>query len=87
MRPTAVIAIGGNSLISDEGHLTVADQFSAVAEARRYIQEGRFKPGSMLPKVQAVVDFLEHGGKEAIITDPSHLSEAFQGRAGTHIVP
>jgi carbamate kinase len=58
-----------------------------LAEARQYIREGHFKPGSMLPKVQAVVDFLEHGGREAIITDPSHLSAAFQGQGGTRIIP
>ena len=58
-----------------------------LAEARQYIAEGHFKPGSMLPKVQAVVDFLEGGGREALITDPEHLAEALAGRAGTRIVP
>jgi carbamate kinase len=58
-----------------------------VAEAKQYIGEGHFKPGSMLPKIQAVVDFLEGGGREAIITDPEHLAEALAGRAGTRIVP
>ncbi len=58
-----------------------------LAEAKRYIGEGHFKPGSMLPKVQAVVDFLENGGKEAIITDPSHLGAALANRGGTHIIP
>lgn len=58
-----------------------------VAEAKRYIEEGHFKPGSMLPKVQAVVAFLEGGGKEALITDPAHLAAALKGEAGTRIVP
>ena len=58
-----------------------------LAEAKQYIQEGHFKPGSMLPKIQAVVDFLEGGGKEAIVTDPAHLGAALAGRGGTHIVP
>ena len=58
-----------------------------LAEAKQYITEGHFKPGSMLPKVQAVVDFLEGGGKEAIITDPAHLGAALAGRGGTHIIP
>ncbi len=57
-----------------------------LAEARQYIGEGHFKPGSMLPKIQAVVDFLEGGGTEAIITDPEHLAEALKGRAGTRVV-
>lgn len=58
-----------------------------VAEAKQYIAEGHFKPGSMLPKVQAVVSFLESGGKKAIITDPQHLAEAVAGKTGTHVVP
>jgi carbamate kinase len=58
-----------------------------LAEARQYIQEGHFKPGSMLPKIQAVVSFLEAGGKEALITDPAHLAAALRGETGTRIVP
>jgi len=56
-----------------------------LAEAKRYITEGHFKPGSMLPKIQAVVDFLEGGGREAIITDPEHLAAALAGQAGTRV--
>jgi carbamate kinase len=40
----------------------------------------------MLPKIQAVVDFLEGGGVQAIITDPEHLAAALQGKAGTSVV-
>jgi carbamate kinase len=58
-----------------------------LAEARQYLAEGHFKPGSMLPKIQAVIDFLEGGGREAIITDPEHLAAALQGKAGTRILP
>jgi len=58
-----------------------------VAEAKQYVAEGHFKPGSMLPKIQAVIAFLEGGGREAIITDPAHLSLAFAGKSGTHVVP
>ncbi|MBM3463085.1 MAG: carbamate kinase [Armatimonadetes bacterium] len=57
-----------------------------VGEARRYIAEGHFKPGSMLPKVQAAVGFVERGGEQAIITDPDHLVSAVKGSAGTRIV-
>ena len=56
-----------------------------LAEAKQYITEGHFKPGSMLPKIQAVVDFLEGGGKEALITDPEHLAAALKGEAGTRV--
>jgi carbamate kinase len=57
-----------------------------LAEARLYVKEGHFKPGSMLPKIEAVIAFLEGGGHEAIITDPAHVSLALAGQAGTHIV-
>ena len=58
-----------------------------VAEARRYLAEGHFKAGSMRPKIEAVVAFLEGGGREAIITDPAHVGLALVGKAGTHVVP
>ncbi len=58
-----------------------------VAEARRYVAEGHFKPGSMLPKIEAIIAFLEGGGREAIITDPAHIGLALAGKAGTHVVP
>ena len=58
-----------------------------VAEAKRYVAEGHFKPGSMLPKVQAVIEFLEGGGKQAIITDPEHVAVALEGRGGTRVTP
>lgn len=58
-----------------------------LGEAKQYCADGHFQPGSMLPKIQAVIEFLEGGGREAIITDPDHLGLAIAGRAGTHIVP
>ena len=58
-----------------------------VAEAKQYIKEGHFKPGSMLPKVQAIIKYLEAGGKKALITDPEHIGEALDGKTGTWILP
>jgi carbamate kinase len=58
-----------------------------VAEAKQYIEEGHFAPGSMLPKVQAIIQFLESGGKKALITDPEHIGEALRGETGTWILP
>ena len=58
-----------------------------LAETKRYMAQGHFKPGSMLPKMQAVVEFLEAGGKVAIITDPDHLGAALNGRGGTRVEP
>lgn len=58
-----------------------------VAEAKQYIEDGHFAPGSMLPKVQAIIQFLESGGKQALITDPEHIGDALEGKTGTWIVP
>jgi carbamate kinase len=41
----------------------------------------------MGPKIEAALDFLKRGGREVIITDPDHLSDALAGKAGTHIKP
>lgn len=57
----------------------------SLAELKQYVAENHFAPGSMLPKVQAVIDFLENGGKKAIITNPESLEEAVAEKAGTHI--
>ncbi|GAB4548676.1 MAG: carbamate kinase [Anaerolineae bacterium] len=58
-----------------------------LKEARQYIEEGHFAAGSMLPKVQAVVRFIERGGPAAVITDPPNLARALRGETGTHFVP
>lgn len=57
-----------------------------VREAREYLAEGHFPPGSMGPKIQAAVEFLEGGGREVIITAPEALTRAMEGRAGTRII-
>jgi carbamate kinase len=56
------------------------------AEMEQHIKDGQFAPGSMLPKIEAAVKFVKNGGKEAIITDPEHLTDAITGKTGTHIV-
>lgn len=56
-----------------------------VEEARKYMGEGQFAKGSMLPKIQAAIDFVEHTNGEAIITDPEHLYDAVYNGLGTHI--
>jgi len=58
-----------------------------IAEAKKYIAEGHFAKGSMLPKIQAIVRFLEAGGKEAIVTNPESLERALDHKTGTHIYP
>jgi carbamate kinase len=58
-----------------------------VSEARRYLAEAHFPPGSMGPKIEAAILFLENGGREVIITQPETLMAAFDDRTGTHIFP
>jgi carbamate kinase len=58
-----------------------------VAEATRYMAEGHFKPGSMLPKIEACVQFVTHSRREALITCPEALSAALDGHTGTRLLP
>jgi len=58
-----------------------------AAEARRYVAEGHFHAGSMLPKVQACLQFLAAGGREALITSSAALPTALAGKTGTRVVP
>jgi len=56
-----------------------------LQEIKRYMGEGHFKPGSMKPKIEAIIQFLEDGGEKAIITSPENLLRAIRGEAGTTI--
>ncbi|NLE76184.1 MAG: carbamate kinase [Chloroflexi bacterium] len=58
-----------------------------VAEAKKYLAEGHFAAGSMGPKIQAILWYMEAGGKHAIITNPENIERALKGETGTHIVP
>jgi len=57
----------------------------SASTMRKYLAEGHFPPGSMGPKVEAAIRFLERGGDEVIICQPDALAEAFDGRTGTTI--
>jgi len=57
----------------------------SLPEVKRFLDEGHFKPGSMRPKIEAVIEFLEAGGMKAIITSPENLLKAVKGEAGTTI--
>lgn len=59
-----------------------------VAEAKTYLAEGtHFAKGSMAPKIQAIIWFMENGGKQALITNPENIGRALKGETGTWIVP
>jgi carbamate kinase len=58
----------------------------SLDEAKGYLSEGiHFASGSMAPKIEACIEFLEHGGGEAVITSPANLEAALAGDAGTRI--
>ncbi len=58
-----------------------------LAEAKQYLAEGtHFAKGSMAPKIQSVIQFLENGGERAIITNPENINRALAGETGTHVV-
>ncbi|MCR8846381.1 carbamate kinase [Paenibacillus sp. SC116] len=57
-----------------------------VEETKQYVSENHFAPGSMLPKIEASLNFLENNGSRVIITNPESLKDAINNQAGTHIV-
>jgi carbamate kinase len=80
---TAVDKVALNFGTDDQQNI---DQMT-IAEALRYLDEGQFAPGSMRPKIEASIEFLEAGGNRVIITQPHLLEQATKGEAGTHIIP
>ena len=62
------------------GHIT-------LAEVRQYLNEGHFAAGSMQPKMEAVINFIERGGPRALITDPANITNALENGEGTWITP
>ncbi len=57
-----------------------------LEEAKKYMAEGHFAKGSMAPKVEAAIAFLEAGGSSAIITSPENMGKAVRGESGTRFV-
>ena len=95
---SAVIAreIGADTLMILTGVEKVSINFNkpdqrdldclTLDEARKYLDEGQFPPGSMGPKIRAAIQFIEGGGKQAIITSFKLASEALLGVAGTRVI-
>jgi carbamate kinase len=89
-------ALGADRLVVATGVERVALDFGkstqrwldrlTLAEAKQLYDRDQFDKGSMGPKIRAVIEFLEAGGVEGIITDPPHLAPALAGKAGTRIV-
>ncbi|HYA15342.1 MAG TPA: carbamate kinase [Syntrophales bacterium] len=57
-----------------------------LEEGARYIVEGHFPAGSMGPKIEAAMQFMQNGGKRVVITSIENIEEAVAGRAGTEII-
>jgi carbamate kinase len=57
------------------------------SEMRHYLDAGHFPPGSMGPKIESVIRYVECSGSSSIITSYDRLMDALAGNAGTTIVP
>jgi carbamate kinase len=89
-------SLGADALVLATGVEKVALDFNkptqrwleqmTFAEAKKYSAEDQFDEGSMGPKVAALIDFAEGGGKLGLITDPPNLPRALRGETGTRVV-
>jgi carbamate kinase len=59
---------------------------ASLSEIKEFLADGHFKPGSMKPKIEAIIQFLEGGGKKAIITSPVNLLKAIRGESGSTVM-
>jgi carbamate kinase len=96
-RATALLASGikADLLLISTGVEKVALNFNkpdqrwldrmTLNEARLYMEEGHFAKGSMQPKIEAVIAFLQSGGQQALITNPENIARALAGHTGTWI--
>lgn len=84
---TLVITTGVDNVLLDYEQPTQrAVSRLSVAEAKGYLAEGQFGAGTMGPKIEACIGFLEAGGRQALVTSPDKLRAGLQGQAGTWIV-
>jgi carbamate kinase len=83
-----LVLTGVEHVAVDFGRPTERDLHElGAAELARHAAAGQFAPGSMLPKVQAVLRFLEQGGRRAVITTPELSEKALAGEIGTQVTP
>ena len=80
---TAVSRVAVNFGKPDQRELDVI----TVSEAREYLHDGHFPAGSMGPKIEAAIKFIDGGGKRAIIAHLNEAMPALYGETGTHIIP
>jgi len=65
----------------------VAAERLGVLEAKRHLHDGQFPAGSMGPKMETAIEFVEKTGKEVLITSVENLKDALSGKEGTRVVP
>jgi carbamate kinase len=83
-----LVLTGVEHVAVDFGRATQRDLHElGAAELARHAAAGQFPPGSMLPKVRAVLRFLAHGGRRAVITTPELSEKALAGEIGTQVTP
>jgi len=80
---TAVDCVAWHFGLSDQRELSRL----TWQQARQYLEEGEFPSGSMGPKIEAALEFLQAGGRRAIVTSPEKMAAALHGEAGTQILP
>lgn len=83
---TLLLATGVERVMLDYGRpdARAVDRMT-VTEARAHLADGQFPPGSMGPKIQAAVQFVEAGGGAAVVTSLERIEDAVSGRAGTRV--
>lgn len=89
-------SLGADALVLPTGVEKVALDFNrptqrwldqmTLAEAKRHYAEDQFDKGSMGPKIAALIDFIQGGGKLGLITNPPNLPRALRGETGTRVV-
>jgi carbamate kinase len=83
-----IILTGVDRVLKDFGKPTQTELAELdVPTARALLAEGQFPPGSMGPKIDAAIRFVEAGGHEVLVTRAEALSEALEGKTGTYIRP
>lgn len=80
---TAVSRVAINFGRADQQELDTV----SVSQMRRYLEEGHFPAGSMGPKIEAVIKFIDGGGRRAVIGHLNEALPAIKGETGTHILP
>ncbi len=84
---TLIISTGVNSVYLNFGKENQRPiSCTTLPKIKQYMKEGHFMPGSMKPKIEAIVEFLEGGGSKAIVTSPKNLLKSIKGDCGTTIM-